>query len=82
MWLSAAFVPFYAIKLFTLTFGGDTHTEVLHQMAESNCGKIYSGDPATSSQVYAEIALFSKLHSLEYTLCSPGFSLELSGLSF
>jgi Ca-activated chloride channel family protein len=47
-----------AIKLFTIAFGSDADTEVLRQMAESTGGKQYSSDPATISQVYAEIALF------------------------
>lgn len=47
-----------AIKLFTIAFGSDADTEVLRQMSESTGGKQYSSDPATISQVYAEIALF------------------------
>jgi Ca-activated chloride channel family protein len=47
-----------AIKLFTIAFGGDADTDVLRQMAESTGGKQYNSDPATISQVYAEIALF------------------------
>lgn len=47
-----------AIKLFTIAFGGDADTEALRQMAESTGGRQYNSDPATISQVYAEIALF------------------------
>ncbi|NJN97147.1 MAG: solute-binding protein [Anaerolineales bacterium] len=47
-----------AIKLFTIAFGSDADTEVLRQLSESTGGKLYSSDPSTINQVYAEIALF------------------------
>jgi Ca-activated chloride channel family protein len=47
-----------AIKLFTIAYGSDASTDILSQLAEITGGKLYSGDPATINQVYAEIALF------------------------
>ncbi len=47
-----------SIKLFTIAFGNDADKNVLRQMAETTGGKLYSGDPKTIRQIYAEIATF------------------------
>jgi Ca-activated chloride channel family protein len=47
-----------AIKLFTIAYGNNADTDVLRQLAESTGGRLYTGDPSSINQVYAEIALF------------------------
>jgi Ca-activated chloride channel family protein len=47
-----------ATKIFTIAFGGDADRDVLGAIADSTGGKLYTGDPDTISQVYAEIATF------------------------
>jgi Ca-activated chloride channel family protein len=47
-----------SIKLFTIAFGNDADKNVLRQMAETTGGKLYTGDPKTIRQIYAEIATF------------------------
>lgn len=47
-----------ATKIFTIAFGGDADRDVLGAIAEVTGGKLYTGDPQTIEQVYAEIATF------------------------
>jgi Ca-activated chloride channel family protein len=47
-----------ATKIFTIAFGDDADREVLSAIADATGGKLYSGDPDTISEVYAEIATF------------------------
>jgi len=47
-----------AVKLFTIAFGSDADKNILTRIAEATGGKMYSGDPKTINQVYAEIATF------------------------
>jgi Ca-activated chloride channel family protein len=47
-----------AIKLFTIAYGDGADTSVLQRIAEATGGRLFSGDPDTINQVYAEIALF------------------------
>jgi Ca-activated chloride channel family protein len=45
-------------KIFTIAFGGDADKDVLQQIAEPTGGKLYTGDPKTIHEVYADIATF------------------------
>ncbi len=47
-----------ATKIFTIAFGGNADRRVLQQIAEATGSKQYDSDPATISQVYADIATF------------------------
>jgi Ca-activated chloride channel family protein len=45
-------------KIFTIAFGSDADQDILRQVAEPTGGKLYTGDPKTIREVYAEIATF------------------------
>ncbi|MGD9093320.1 MAG: VWA domain-containing protein [Anaerolineales bacterium] len=47
-----------SIKVFTIAFGGDADADILQQIAESTGGKVYTSDPTTISEIYAQIATF------------------------
>jgi Ca-activated chloride channel family protein len=47
-----------SIKVFTIAFGGDADVEILQKIAESTGGKVYTSDPTTISEIYAQIATF------------------------
>ena len=47
-----------AIKIFTIAFGDDADTGILHQISDVTGGKQYEGDVNTIHEIYADIATF------------------------